>query len=226
MRVIIVEDQQLQADNLKRALELQGFAVDWLSNPEEAKTRILLYRDEYSVILLDLALGHGESEGMELLKSVRAEGVVTPIIILSGQGETERKIELLENGADDYVTKPYSPSELIARINSVLRRPVVTEKIVRILGSLKIETAEHRVFLDDVEVALTLKEYALLECFAQRPNEVLKREDLYDQVWDFNSFNRSNVVDVHMKNLRNKLERDGSTLRFETVRGVGYRLVT
>lgn len=223
MRLIIVEDQEIQAKYLKKILEVRGFTVDWLDNAEEAETRITLYQEEYAVVVLDLGLP--KASGIEMLKRIRAKGVMTPVIVLTGRTETEVKIELLEAGADDYMIKPFSPAELIARINSVVRRPSVTLPMVHSAGDLEIDTATHAVRASGVEIQLTLKEYSLLECFLRRPNEVLKREDLYNQVWDFNALTLSNVLDVHMKNLRKKLEEGKHGIRFETVRGVGYRFV-
>ena len=165
-------------------------------------------------------------DGMTLTKSLRAEGVTTPIIIVTGKSETENKVALLNSGADDYVVKPFSSDELLARINSVLRRPVQSQPVVYTVGNLTVDTATRRLRTEDnTEIPLTLKEYSLLECFLRRPNEVLKREDLYNQVWDFNSLSWSNVLDVHMKNLRKKLAAADDSARFETVRGVGYRLM-
>ncbi len=223
MHILIVEDEERLAKNLKKILELKGFGVDWLQTAEKARTRILLYRNEYDMILLDLTLP-GMS-GMELTKGLRAEGITTPIIMVTGNSDTENKIELLNSGADDYVVKPFSSGELIARISSVLRRPVAVQPIVHKLGQLTVDTAARRVQAGESEVSLTLKEYALFECFLRRPNEVLSRETLFNQVWDFNTLSWSNVLDVHMKNLRKKLERADNAVRFETVRGVGYRLV-
>ncbi|MDO8562174.1 MAG: response regulator transcription factor [bacterium] len=222
MRLLIVEDDELMARSLKRLLELKGFAVDWLSDALKARTRLLLYRGEYDLLLLDLGLP-GMS-GTALTTSLREEGVTVPIIIITGQSETESKITLLNSGAEDYVVKPFSSGELVARINSVLRRPTVTQPIVYTLGDLTVDTAARRLRAGGKEIPLTLKEYSLLECFLRRPNEVLTREDLYNKVWDFNSVNLSNVLDVHIKNLRKKLTSADNSVLFETIRGVGYRL--
>ncbi|MEI6863867.1 MAG: response regulator transcription factor [Candidatus Adlerbacteria bacterium] len=162
---------------------------------------------------------------MAITKSLRAEKITTPIIILTGRSETAYKVELLNAGADDYVVKPFSTEELIARVASVARRPATIPTVVHTVGDITIDTAMHKVFVNDTEIALTLKEYALLECFLRRPGEVFTREELSSHVWDFNSMTWSNVLDVHMKNLRKKLERTPTSPRFETVRGVGYRFV-
>jgi len=223
MHILIVEDEEKLARALKKGLELKGYAVDWLSDSEKARTRILLYRDEYDLILLDLMLPG--VDGATITETVRKDNVTTPIIILTARNETEHKVDLLNKGADDYIVKPFSFEELLARINSVVRRPAVPQQIVLKVGPLEMDTATRTVRKDGKEIALTLKEFALLECFMREPGIVLSREKLFDHVWDFNSLSWSNVLDVHMKNLRKKLnhENTGDNL-FETVRGVGYKL--
>lgn len=223
MHILIVEDEERLAKALKKGLELKGYAVDWLADSEKARSRILLYRSEYDLIILDLMLPG--IDGATITESVRQEGVTTPIIILTARNETEHKVDLLNKGADDYIVKPFSFEELLARINSVLRRPSQSKPVVLKVGDLEMDMATRVVRKEGKEVPLTLKEFSLLECFMRQPNEVLSREKLFDHVWDFNSLSWSNVLDVHMKNLRKKLGTDGNgdTL-FETVRGVGYRL--
>ena len=223
MRLLIVEDEEVLAKNLKKLLELKGYAVDWLSDGEKARTRITLYHKEYDVIVLDLSLPG--MDGAEITRRLREEKITTPIIILTGRSDTETKIELLNAGADDYVVKPFSSEELIARITSVARRPVEQKPVIYTVGDITVDTSAHKVTIDSKEVPLTLKEYALLECFLRHPGEVLTREELSNQAWDFNAMTLSNVLDVHMKNLRKKLSRNGNSARFETVRGVGYRFV-
>ncbi|MGH7141655.1 MAG: response regulator transcription factor [Minisyncoccia bacterium] len=224
MHLLIVEDEETLASSLKKGLELKGFAVDWMSDPEKAQTRILLYRKEYDVIILDLMMP--VLDGATLTRNVRKEGVDTPIIILTGRGETDYKVDLLNSGADDYITKPFSFDELLARVNTILRRPQTAQPVVLELGDIKMDTSAREVRAAGEDIPLTLKEYALLECFMRRPGEVLTREELFNQVWDFNSLSWSNVLDVHMKNLRKKLERVKNSVHFETIRGVGYRLVS
>lgn len=203
---------------------MRGYAVDWVPDPEKAQSRILLYRNEYDIILLDLMMPG--LDGAQVTEHVRAEGVETPIIILTARDETEHKVELLNKGADDYLVKPFSFEELVARINSVLRRPKQQQAVVLQAGSIEMDTATRVVRVDGVEVKLTLKEFALLECFMREPDVVLSREKLFDHVWDFNLLSWSNVLDVHMKNLRKKLASKNNDTYFETIRGVGYKLVT
>lgn len=225
MHLLIVEDEERLAKALKKGLSLKGFAVDWLSDSEKARTRILLYKNEYDLIILDLMLPG--IDGAEITESVRKANVTTPIIILTARNETEHKIDLLNKGADDYIVKPFSFEELLARINSVLRRPQNVQAAILRVGPLEMDTAARVVRRDGKEVPLTLKEFSLLECFMREPGTVLSREKLFDHVWDFNALSWSNVLDVHMKNLRKKLTNDDDTYSeklFETIRGVGYRL--
>ena len=223
MHLLIVEDEEKLAKALKKGLEMKGYAVDWLPDPEKARSRILLYRDEYDLIILDLMLPG--LDGATITESVRKENVTTPIIILTARNETEHKVDLLNKGADDYIVKPFSFDELLARISSVLRRPQTSQPVILKVGELEMNASTRTVTKNGEEVPLTLKEFSLLECFMRQPNEVLSREKLFDHVWDFNSLSWSNVLDVHMKNLRKKLHDDQyNTPVFETVRGVGYRL--
>lgn len=223
MRILIVEDEAKLAEALKKGLELKGFAVDWLADAEKARTRILLYRDEYDLILLDLMLPG--VDGGTIAKDARAEGVTTPIIILTARDETDTKIELLNIGADDYIAKPFSFEELVARITAVLRRPSETLPTTMSVRDIVLDPGRRVVEKAGEPVPLTLKEYSLLEYFMRHPDEALSRENIMDHVWSFDFPGFSNVLDVHMKNLRKKLDTyETADPLFETVRGVGYRL--
>ncbi|HEV7121353.1 MAG TPA: response regulator transcription factor [Candidatus Paceibacterota bacterium] len=223
MRILIVEDEAKLAEALKKGLELKGFTVDWLADSEKARTRILLYRDEYDLILLDLMLPG--VDGATICKEARAEGVTTPIIILTARDETEYKIDLLNLGADDYIAKPFSFDEVVARMNAVLRRPNEALPTTLTVRDIELDPAKHTVTKDGKDVSLTLKEFSLLEFFMRHPNEALKREQVLDHVWSFDFPAFSNVLDVHMKNLRKKLDDYANAdPLFETIRGIGYRL--
>lgn len=222
MHLLIVEDEEKLARALKKGLEAHGYAVDWLADPEKARSRMVLYKDEYDLILLDLMLPG--MDGATITESVRTDGVTTPIIILTARNETEHKVDLLNKGADDYIVKPFSFEELLARINSVLRRPALSQPATLAVGDIEMDTGTRVVRVLETEVPLTLKEFSLLECFMREPDVVLTREKLFNHVWDFNTLSWSNVLDVHMKNLRKKLDHGSNTSHFETVRGVGYRL--
>jgi DNA-binding response OmpR family regulator len=223
MRILIVEDEAKLAEALKKGLELKGFTVDWLDDSEKARTRIMLYRDEYDLILLDLMLPG--IDGATICRDVRAEGVTTPIIILTARDETKNKIDLLNMGADDYIAKPFSFDEVVARMNAVLRRPTEALPTTLKVRDIELDPGKHSVVKGGKEIALTLKEFSLLEFFMRHPNEAVKREQVLDHVWSFDFPAFSNVLDVHMKNLRKKLgDSDSTDPLFETIRGIGYRL--
>lgn len=223
MRILIVEDEEKLAQATKKGLELKGFTVDWLAEGEKARTRMMLYRDEYDLVLLDLMLPG--VDGATICKDVREAGVTTPIIVLTARDETEVKIDLLNLGADDYLAKPFSFDELVARMNAVLRRPEAALPAVLTVRDITLDPAKHTVTKDGREIPLTLKEFSLLEFFMRHPNEAVKRETVLDHVWSFDFPAFSNVLDVHMKNLRKKLDDYGEAdPLFETIRGIGYRL--
>lgn len=223
MRILIVEDETKLAEPLKKGLELKGFTVDYLEDSEKALTRIKLYRDEYDMILLDLMMPG--VDGATICREVREEGVKTPIIMLTARAETDMKVKLLNMGADDYIQKPYSLDEVVARINAVLRRPEASLPTVLTVRDITLDPAKHTVTKNGKEISLTLKEFSLLEFFMRHPGEAMKREAVLDHVWSFDFPAFSNVLDVHMKNLRKKLDdyADSDPL-FETIRGIGYRL--
>lgn len=222
MRLLIVEDEPKLAEPLKKGLEMKGFTVDYLEDAEKARTRVKLYRDEYDLILLDLMMPG--VDGATICREAREEGVTTPIIMLTARDETDMKVKLLNMGADDYIVKPYSIEEVAARVNAVLRRPEQSLPTVLTVRDITLDPAKHVVTKGGEEVALTLKEFSLLEFFMRNPGEALKREAVLDHVWSFDFPAFSNVLDVHMKNLRKKLDDYDDTPLFETIRGVGYRL--
>ncbi|MBU0750145.1 response regulator transcription factor [Patescibacteria group bacterium] len=225
MRILVVEDEKKLGEALKKGLEIKGFTVDWIDEGEKARTRILLYKDEYDLILLDLMLPG--ADGATICRDAREAGVTTPIIVLTARDETEKKVELLNIGADDYLAKPFSFDELVARINAVLRRPESTLPTKLEVRDLVLDPSSHSVSKGGEQVQLTLKEFSLLELFMRHPNEALTRETILDHVWSFDFPGFSNVLDVHMKNLRKKLDDYGENdPLFETIRGVGYRLNT
>ncbi len=224
MKILLVEDEEKLAEALKRGLELGGYTVDIVSDGKKALTRISLHRDDYDVIILDLMLP--SMDGLEICREVRAKDITVPILILTARAETDTKVNLLLSGADDYLVKPFSFAELSARIQALLRRPSQTLPETLRVGDIELNPSTRHVSLSGQSVPLTLKEFGLLEYFMRHPNQVVNREDLLSHLWDFNYVGFSNVVDVHIKNLRRKLDGTESTGLLETVRGIGYRLRT
>ena len=222
MRLLVVEDQPEIAKSLSEGLEKEGYAVDIIDDGLKAATRISLHRNEYDLVILDLMLP--SMSGHDICRQVRAEGITVPILVLTAQNETEEKVQLLLSGADDYLVKPFSFAELKARIQAILRRPVESVPIVLEVLDIKLDPSARTAERDGVPLSLTLKEFGLLEYFLRRPNQVVNREDLIAHLWDFNYESFSNVVDVHVKNLRQKIDGGVTPSVFETIRGIGYRL--
>lgn len=222
MRVLVVEDESKLAEVIADGLTKKGFAVDRIEDGDEALNRLSLHRSDYDLVILDLMLP--SLSGIEVCRQARERGVTTPILILTAKSETETKVELLMSGADDYLVKPFSFEELLARMHALSRRPKEVQPTVLSLGDIELNPTEHRVTRAGKEITLTLKEFMLLEYFMKRPNEVVNREDLLTHLWDFNYESFSNVIDVHVKNLRRKLDDGSGDTILETVRGIGYRL--
>lgn len=222
MKILLVEDEQKLADALKRGLELGGYTVDILGDGKKALTRISLHRNDYDLVILDLMLP--TMDGHEVCKEMRASNITVPILVLTARAETETKVDLLRSGADDYLVKPFSFAELSARLQALLRRPSESLPEKLRVGDIELDPSTRSVKRDGKELLLTLKEFGLLEYFMRHPNQVVNREDLLNHLWDFNYVGFSNVVDVHIKNLRQKLGGADADGLLETVRGIGYRL--
>ncbi len=221
MKILLVEDEQKLAQALSKGLVHEGYAVDIVSDGKKALTRIQLHRSDYDIVILDLMLP--SMDGYEICKEMRASNITTPVLVLTARAETDTKVQLLLAGADDYLVKPFSFAELSARLRALLRRPADKLPETLKIGDIELNPGERRVTRSGKEIPLTLKEFGLLEYFMRHPNQVVNREDLLSHLWDFNYVGFSNVVDVHVKNLRRKLEGNGSNV-LETVRGIGYRL--
>jgi DNA-binding response OmpR family regulator len=223
MKILIIEDEPKLAAALARGLQHEGFTSDIVGDGKKGLTRLSLHRSDYDLVILDLMLP--SMDGHEICRQAREWNITTPILILTARAETENKVDLLLSGADDYLVKPFSFAELTARIRALLRRPADSLPENLQIAGIELRPSERRVYSDGREIELTLKEYGLLEYFMRHPNQVVNREDLHSNLWDFNYAGFSNVVDVHVKNLRKKLAGENRGHLLETVRGVGYRLV-
>ena len=216
MRVLVVEDEAKLAGLLRRGLRREGMGVDVARDGEEALVRALA--TEYDLILLDLMLPG--VDGFDVCRRLRAEQVWSPTLMLTARDGIEDRIRGLDSGADDYLVKPFSFDELLARIRALMRRAAPPRPTVLEVGDLRLDPASHRVWHGPAELSLTRREFALLETFMRHPGEVLTRFELLEHVWDDSYENRSNVIEVYVGYLRDKLDRDA----IETVRGAGYRL--
>jgi two-component system OmpR family response regulator len=176
----------------------------------------------YDVIVLDVMLPG--RDGFAVCRELREGGIWAPILMLTARDSVEDRVEGLDSGADDYLTKPFSFAELLARLRALVRRGAAERPPVLQVGSLRLDSATRQVWRDDAEIALSAKEFALLETFMRRPGHVLSRLDLLEHAWDYGYENRSNVIDVYVRYLREKVDRPFGVNSIETVRGAGYRL--
>ena len=224
MRILVIEDEEKLADSLKRGLEKSGYAVDCLFDGESGARRLEVSHADYDLVILDLMLP--KKNGFEVCKEIRANGLSIPVLILTARDMTDDKVTALDSGADDYLTKPFSFNELLARVRALLRRPTGNIGSELRLGDLVLKPAEREVYAGDKKVTLTLKEFELLHFLMRHPGEVLNREEIYVHLWDVADNSMSNTIDVHVKNLRKKLGKENHGALLETIRGVGYRIKT
>ena len=221
MRILVVEDQEKLANSIKKGLEYKGFAVDVVFDGAAAQRRLDFNgHTNFDLIILDIMLPL--VDGLTICKSLRSKNISTPILMLTAKDTLENKIEGFNTGADDYLVKPFALEELIARVSALLRRPQGVIATELTFSGITLNITSRTVFKNNKEVTLTAKEFAILEQFIRHPNEVMSREKIMNHVWDFAFDGFSNVLDVHIKNLRKKLQNKSENI-FETVYGVGYR---
>jgi DNA-binding response OmpR family regulator len=219
MKILVVEDEPKLNKGLVQGLQNRGYAVDFAFDGEEGETMARM--NEYDLIILDIMMP--KRDGLEVCRNLRSVKITTPILFLTAKDAVEDRIKGLNDGADDYLIKPFSFAELEARVRTLLRRPPLATLDSFVLDGLRLDTQSQKVTIDEKEIHLTLREYALLEYLLRNKGAVVNREDILEHVWDrfYDSF--SNVVDVHLKNLRKKLPTSYAK-RIETVWGKGYRI--
>ncbi len=222
MRVLVVEDEPKLGALIVRALRGEGHAVDLCATGAEAVWRAGAV--EYDAIVLDVGLP--DFDGFEVCRRLRADGVWASVLMLTARGEIADRVEGLDVGADDYLVKPFSFAELGARLRALVRRGTPERPAVLAVGDLRLDPARREAWRANSPIALSAKEYALLEAFMRSPGRVLSRFALLEKVWDESYEHRSNVVDAYVRLLRDKIDRPFGTDSIETVRGVGYRLCT
>ncbi|HET8751136.1 MAG TPA: response regulator transcription factor [Gaiellaceae bacterium] len=220
MRVLVVEDERKLGELLGRGLREEGYATDVADHGEAALW--MARAVDYDAILLDVMLPG--LDGFEVCRRLRQEGVWTPVLMLTARDAIEDRVSGLDTGADDYLTKPFSFDELIARLRALTRRVPAERPAVLEVGDLRLDPAAHRVWRGNQELDLSAKEFALLELFMRRAGVTLTRTQLLNGAWDLAFESRSNVVDVYVRYVREKIDRPFGHDSIETVRGVGYRL--
>jgi DNA-binding response OmpR family regulator len=220
MRILVVEDDAPLASVLIRTLREESYAVDHAADGQEGEW--LAAENPYDLIILDLMLPR--KSGLEVLQAIRDQGNKAPVMILTAKDSTDNIVQGLDSGADDYLTKPFSIDELLARTRTLLRRQPTQAKAFIEAGPIKIDPARKMVTVNNQPVELTTKEYALIEFFARNAGSVVSRVELSEHVWDQNFEPSSNVVDVYIGYLRNKIDKVFGTSMIKTVRGHGYML--
>ncbi len=219
MRVLVVEDDVKMASLLRRGLLEEGLAADVARTGDDALW--MAEATEYDAIVLDVMLPG--ADGFEVCRRLRESGRWSPVLMLTARDGVEDRVAGLDAGADDYLTKPFSFAELLARLRALARRAPLERPTVLEAGDLRLDPATRQAWRGDVEIGLSAKEFALLETFMRRPGEVLSRYQLLEHCWDYGYENRSNVVDVYVRYLREKIDRPFGRKSLETVRGAGYR---
>jgi two-component system, OmpR family, response regulator len=220
MRVLVVEDEPKMAALVARALREEGHPADVAARGQDA-----LWMAEaapYDAIVLDVMLP--DFDGFEVLRELRTRKIWTPVLMLTARDAVSDRVGALDAGADDYLTKPFSFAELLARIRAVARRGPIDRPTTLVAGDLTLDPAERRVWRDDTEIELSTREFAVLELLMRRAGQTLSRLQLLEGAWDMAFESRSNIVDVYVRYLREKVDRPFGRASIETVRGVGYRL--
>lgn len=221
MRILLVEDEQKMLALLKQGLQEQSYAVDVADNGEDALHWALNF--SYDVIILDILLPR--KDGLTVCRELRNQRVITPILMLTALDTIDDRVKGLDHGADDYLIKPFSFNELLARIRALSRRDSYQKSTVMVLGDLKLDTSTRIAQRGQQAIELSSKEYALLEFLMRHPNQVLSRTIIAEHLWSYDYTPDSNVVDVYIRYLRKKIDDDHETKYIYTIRGAGYQLV-
>jgi two-component system OmpR family response regulator len=220
VRVLVVEDESRMASVLRRGLAENGFAVDVTGSGEDG---LWLAGDQhYDVLVLDLGLP--DIDGLTMLRRLREAQRWVPVLLLTARDAVQDRVTGLDGGADDYLTKPFAFPELLARLRALIRRGARERPSVLAVGDLTLDPASRQVCRAGTPIAVTAKEFALLECFMRAPGEVLSRAQLIERVWDFSFDRDSNLIEVYIGYLRAKIDRPYGRRSLETVRGAGYRI--
>lgn len=220
MRILIVEDELKLSNNIKQGLVESGFAVDQAFDGEEGQ--YFAESEDYDVIVLDIMLP--KLDGVRICQELRKKKIKTPILMLTAKARLEEKVEGLDAGADDYLTKPFEFAELMSRVNALLRRSHNQTENTIMIKDLTIDTKAHAVDRGGNKIHLTAKEFAILEFLARHRNEVVTRTQILEHTWDYNFDGMSNIVDVFIATLRKKIDGEQKKKLLHTVRGVGFKL--
>ncbi|MBM2814077.1 MAG: DNA-binding response regulator [Ignavibacteria bacterium] len=220
MRILVIEDERKVASFIKHGLEEERYIVETTSDGISGLEMAM--NNQYDGIVLDIMLPG--KDGFTLLSELRDAGISTPVLMLTARGTTEDRVQGLDLGADDYLPKPFSFEELAARLRAILRRSSPEKSTKLRCGDLELDTVSHLAFRFGKEIELTTKEYALLEYLIRNRNRILSRSTITQHVWKHNFDPESNIIDVYIKRLRSKVDREGAKPLIQSIRGVGYRI--
>lgn len=218
MRILVVEDEKKVATFIKKGLEEDYYSVDIALDGKEG-TRLAL-SEEYDLIILDIMLPF--KDGISILKDIRTEKISTAVLMLTAKDNVDDKVLGLDSGADDYLAKPFAFDELLARVRALLRRNSAEKKVILAAADLQLDTQTHKAFRNNIEIQLTPKEYSILEYLLRNKNRVVSRTILSEHVYDYHFDSDTNVIDVYINKLRNKIDKGFDYPILQTVRGVGY----
>lgn len=220
MKILVVEDEKKVAKFLQQGLEEEHYAVDVAADGEQGENRAAT--ESYDLIILDVFLP--KKDGIQVLKGLRAKRITTPVLMLTAKSAIDDKVEGLDSGADDYLTKPFAFAELLARVRSLLRRGAAEKSTILKVADLQLDTVTHKAKRGEQIIELTGKEYSLLEYLMRNANRALTRTLISEHIWNYNFDTGTNVVDVYMNHLRSKIDDGFEKKLLHTVRGVGYVL--
>jgi len=220
MRVLVVEDDPKLGPVLVRGLATDAIAADLVTTGREAIVRA--GATDYTVIVLDVMLP--DLDGFQVCRALRDDNTFAPVLMLTARDAVDDRVQGLDSGADDYLVKPFSFVELLARVRAMSRRGPIQRTVMLEVGDLRLDSARHQVWRGDSPIDLSRKEYAILEALMRHAGDVLSRFDLLEQVWGYDYENRSNIVEVYIRYLREKIDRPFGRNTLQTVRGVGYRV--
>ena len=220
MRILVVEDEKKVASFIKKGLEEDYYTVDVALDGKEGSR--LAFSDEYDLIIMDIMLPY--KDGISILKDLRKEKITTPVLMLTAKDDVSDKVLGLDSGADDYLPKPFAFDELLARVRALLRRNNAEKNVILKLDDLQLDTQLHKAFRKETEIFLTPKEYSILEYLMRNKNHVISRVKLSEHVYDYHFDSDTNVIDVYINKLRNKIDKGFDKPMLHTVRGIGYML--
>jgi heavy metal response regulator len=218
MKVLLIEDEKKVAHFIRQGLEEEHYSVDAAYDGEEGERMAM--ESAYDLLIVDVMLP--KKNGFQITRALRAAKKATPILMLTAKAATEDKVEGLDSGADDYLTKPFAFAELLARVRSLLRRGSTEKSTTLVVGDLELNTVTHKAVRNGQPIDLTMKEYALLEFLMRNKDRVLSRTIITEHIWDYSFDTGTNLIDVYVSHLRNKIDEGAPKKLIHTVRGVGY----